>query len=147
MGEQLRRGMWELENGMSDVTVEEVRRLIEEGLGKRLTEYAVELEPAILSEASVSAVIRFTWNYAGREREQGVFKVLKPYVPECFGEDMRLLQDLGEFLTSPNRGYGFAIHDVKEMLAEVLLLLAHELEFRREQATLLAAAEVYRASI
>ncbi len=76
-----------------------------------------------------------------------MFKVLKPYVPECFGEDMKLLQELGEFLTSPNRGYGFAIHDVKEMLAEVLLLLEHELDFRREQATLLEAVKMYRASI
>ncbi len=76
-----------------------------------------------------------------------MFKVLKPYVPECFGEDMKLLQELGEFLTSPKRGYGFAIHDVKEMLAEVLLLLEHELDFRREQATLAEAAKMYRASI
>src|ERR1022692_4380270 len=144
---KLRRALSELENGMSDVTPEEVRRLIEERLGKRLTEYGVELEPAILSEASVSAVIRFTWNHPGREREQGVFKVLKPYVPECFAEDMTLLQRLGEFLTSPERGYGFAIHDVKDMLAEVLLLLAHELDFRREQATLLEAVKMYRASI
>jgi ubiquinone biosynthesis protein len=132
---------------MSDVTPEEVRRLVEERLGERLTTYAVELAPAILSEASVSAVIRFTWNMPGREREQGVFKVLKPYVPECFGEDMKLLQELGEFLTSPKRGYGFAIHDVKEMLAEVLLLLDHELDFRREQVTLLEAVKMYRASI
>jgi predicted unusual protein kinase regulating ubiquinone biosynthesis (AarF/ABC1/UbiB family) len=116
-------------------------------LGKRLAGYAVELESTILSEASVSAVIRFTWSCPGREREQGVFKVLKPYVPECFGEDMTLLQDLGEFLTSPERGYGFAIHDVKEMLAEVLLLLDHELDFRREQATLLEAVRMYQASI
>ena len=144
---KLRRALSELENGMSDVTPEEVRSLIEERLGKRLAAYAVEVEPSILSEASVSAVIRFTWNYPGREREQGVFKVLKPYVPECFGEDMTLLQDLGEFLTSPRRGYGFAIHDVKDMLAEVLLLLEHELDFRREQATLLEAVKMYRASI
>jgi ubiquinone biosynthesis protein len=144
---KLRRALSELENGMSDVTPEEIRGLIHERLGKRLADYAVELEPAILSEASVSAVIRFTWNCPGREREQGVFKVLKPYVPECFGEDMTLLQDLGGFLTSPERGYGFAIHDVKEMLAEVLLLLDHELDFRREQATLLEAVKMYRASI
>ena len=144
---KLHRALSELENGMSDVTPKEVRGLIEEKLGKKLTAYAVELEASILSEASVSAVMRFTWNYAGREREQGVFKVLKPYVPECFGEDMTLLQDLGEFLTSPERGYGFAIHDVKEMLAEVLLLLEHELDFRREQATLLEAVKMYRASI
>ena len=144
---KLRRALSELENGMSDVTAEEIRGLIEERLGKRLAEYAVELEPSVLSEASVSAVIRFTWNHPGREREQGVFKVLKPYVPECFGEDMTLLQDLGEFLTSPKRGYGFAIHDVKDMLAEVLLLLEHELDFRREQATLQEAVKMYRASI
>jgi ubiquinone biosynthesis protein len=144
---KLRLALSELENGMSDVTAGEVRGLIEEKLGKQLAAYDVQLESGILSEASVSAVIRFTWNCAGREREQGVFKVLKPYVPECFGEDMRLLQKLGEFLTSPQRGYGFAIHDVKDMLAEVLLLLEHELDFRREQATLLEAAKMYRASI
>src|SRR5579863_5647980 len=143
---KLRRALSELENGMSDVTVEEIRILIQERLGGRLADYAVEFAPAILSEASVSAVIRFTWNYPGREREQGVFKVLKPYVPECFGEDMTLLQELGEFLTSSSRGYGFTIHDVKDMLAEVLLLLDHELDFRREQATLVEAAKMYRAS-
>ncbi len=144
---KLRQALSELENGMSDVTVHQVRSLLEEKLGKQLAVYDVQLESDILSEASVSAVIRFTWNSAGRERELGVFKVLKPYVPECFGEDMTLLQKLGEFLTSPARGYGFAVHDVKDMLAEVLLLLEHELDFRREQATLGEAARMYRASI
>jgi len=145
--DKLRQALSELENGMSDMTVDEVHRLIRERLGDRLAAYAVELAPAILSEASVSAVIRFTWNDPGREREEGVFKVLKPYVPECFEEDMTLLQRLGEFLASPRRGYGFAIHDVKEMLAEVRLLLEHELDFRREQAALGEAAKMYRASI
>jgi len=144
---RLRSALSELENGMSDVTPQEIRALIEHRLGKRLDTYAVELEADILSEASVSAVIRFTWNQPGRERAQGVLKVLKPYVPQCFAEDMRLLQSLGEFLTSADRGYGFAIHDVKDMLAEVLLLLEHELDFRREQATLLQAVKMYRASI
>jgi len=144
---KLRRALSELENGMSDVTPEEIRRLIEQRLGERLASYAVELEAKVLSEASVSAVIRCTWSHPGREREQGVLKVLKPYVPQCFAEDMRLLQGLGEFLTSAERGYGFAIRDVKDMLAEVLLLLEHELDFRREQDTLLEAVKMYRASI
>ncbi len=144
---KLRQALSELENGMSDVTSEEVRGLIEERLGGRLAEYAVELESAILSEASVSAVIRFTWCYPGREREQGVFKVLKPYVPECFDEDITLLQKLGLYLASPRRGYGFAIREVREMLAEVRLLLEHELDFRREQSSLLEAVQMYRASI
>uniref|UniRef100_Q027M7 ABC-1 domain protein n=1 Tax=Solibacter usitatus (strain Ellin6076) TaxID=234267 RepID=Q027M7_SOLUE len=144
---KLRLALSELENGMSDVTPGEARRIIEARLGPRLAEYAVELDTVILSEASVSAVVRFTWSYPGREREQGVFKVLKPYVPLCFGEDMALLRKLGVFLTSPQRGYGFAIRDVEEMITEVLLLLEHELDFRREQATLGEAAKMYRASI
>ena len=144
---KLRRALSELENGMTGVTVEEVRGLIQERLGDRLGTYAVRLAPAILSEASVSVVIGFTWSQPGREREGGVFKVLKPYVPECFSEDMKLLQSLGEFLASPRRGYGFAIRDVSETLTEVRLLLAHELDFRREQTALGRAAEMYRASI
>jgi ubiquinone biosynthesis protein len=105
------------------------------------------MEDAILSEASVSAVIRFTWKNPDREREQGVFKVLKPHIPDCFGEDMRLLQRMGEFLAKREHGYGFAIRDVDEMLTEVRLLLERELDFPREQATLADAAKTYRASI
>ncbi len=143
----LRTALIELENGMSDVTPEEIRAIIAARLGPALETYAVELEPAIFSEASVSAVVRFTWKKRGRERERGVFKVLKPYVPDCFAEDMTLLQQLGEFLAAADRGYGFAVRDVKEMLAEVRLLLEHELDFAREQATLIDARRTFRASI
>src|ERR1035441_963282 len=57
---KLRRALSELENGMSDVTPQETRGLPEQKIRDRLVEYGVELEPPILSEASVSAVIRFT---------------------------------------------------------------------------------------
>jgi ubiquinone biosynthesis protein len=140
----LRSALSELENGMSDVTPHEIRAIIAEQLGGRLERYAVEIEPRIFSEASVSAVMRFTWNEPGRERERGVFKVLKPYVPDCFGEDMTVLQELGDYLAGTDRGYGFAIHDVKEMLAEVRMLLEPEVDFRREQATLVEAHRAYR---
>jgi ubiquinone biosynthesis protein len=137
----------ELENGMADVTIGEIRAIIEEQLGERLTAHSVVLGRSIFSEASVSAVVRFTWKKPDREREHGVFKVLKPYVPACFAEDMTLLQQLGEFLASPDRGYEIAIRDVTEMLVEVRMLLEHELEFTREQATLEEVQGAYRASI
>ena len=57
----------------------------------------------MLSEASVSAVIRFTWKNPDRERQRGVFKVLKPYVREYYAEDMTLLQELGAFLAAGKR--------------------------------------------
>jgi ubiquinone biosynthesis protein len=90
--------------------------------------------------------MRFTWCHPGREREEGVFKVMKPHVPACFAEDMKLLQRLGEYLTGKSRKYGFAVRQVKETLEEVRLLLEHELDFAREQATLGEAARMYRSS-
>jgi ubiquinone biosynthesis protein len=143
----LRTVLSELENGMSDVRVEEVHGIIREQIGDRLQKFAVEIEPGILSEASVSAVIRFSWQNPDREREYGVFKVLKPYVPECFAEDTRLLQDLGAYLCAKERGYGFAARDVNEMLSEVRLLLQHELDFGREQVTLAEAHRTYQGTL
>jgi ubiquinone biosynthesis protein len=143
----LRDALTELENGMSDVTAEAIRAIVNERLGDRISRYQVELDEQILSEASVSAVTRFRWRDRGREPERGVFKVLKPYVPACFAEDMQLLQNLGNYLAAEERGYGFATRDIDEMITEVRLLLDRELDFKREQDTLRAAARIYRSSL
>lgn len=143
----LRKALTELENGISDITVTEVHSIIRERLGSRLDQFDVRLDAELLSEASVSAVVRFTWKNPDRERERSVFKVLKPYIPGCFAEDMGLLQQLGEYLAGREKGYDFAVHDVDEMLTEVRLLLDHELDFRREQATLAEAVLTYRGSL
>jgi ubiquinone biosynthesis protein len=142
----LRTQLARLENGMSDVGPEEIRAIIDAQLGPRLSKYSVKIDPLIAFEASVSAVMRFTWHNPERERERGVFKVLKPYVPLCFTEDMTLLQGLGDHLASTDRGYGFAVRDVRETLEEVRTLLQHELDFPREQATLVEAYRAYRSS-
>jgi len=143
---KLREALSELENGMSDVAAADIRAIIETRLGDRLEHYAVQIAPEILSEASVSAVMRFSWCHPGREREEGVFKVLKPYVPACFAEDMKLLAQVGGYLAGKGRKYGFAVREVEETLEEVRLLLEHELDFEREQATLAEAARMYRSS-
>jgi ubiquinone biosynthesis protein len=143
----LRTALIELENGMSDVGIAEIHAIIVDRLGPRLEQFAVKIDSAILSEASVSAVVRFTWNNPNRERERAVFKVLKSYVPGCFAEDMSLLQQLGDFLTSREQGYDFAVRDIDEMLTDVRLLLERELDFTREQATLVDAELSFRASI
>jgi len=129
---ELRQALTELENGMSDVTFDEVRAIIQEQLGPRLQEFGVQLSPSIFKEGSASAVLPFTWK-GGR----GVFKVLKSYVPECFAEDIALLQELGESLR---------VSDVRDLLTEVGQLLAHELDFEMEQQTLEEARRMYRSS-
>jgi ubiquinone biosynthesis protein len=143
----LRHALEELENGMSDAQPAEIRAIVEDELGSLLETYGVVMAPEIFKEGSAAAILPFTWRSAGGECERGVFKVLKPYVPACFAEDMTLLQQLGEYLAAPERGYEFAVRDLREMISEVRLLLEHELEFTREQATLVEAARGYRSSI
>jgi ubiquinone biosynthesis protein len=89
----LRDALARLENGIRDVKAEEIRKIIQRDLGERLQTYDVHVESKILSEASVSAVLRFTWrDPASGRRARGVFKVLKPHIPEYFAEDMDYLQ-------------------------------------------------------
>jgi predicted unusual protein kinase regulating ubiquinone biosynthesis (AarF/ABC1/UbiB family) len=129
----LRQALAELENGMSDATPDEIRTIVTEQLGPRMEQYSVEPDLAIFKEGSASAILGFAWRRPDGDRARGVFKVLKPYVPACFAEDMTLLQRLGEFLASKERGYEFEVSDLQAMLVEVRLLLEHELDFEREQ--------------
>lgn len=76
----VKRELTQLENGICDVTIDAIRTIIVQDLGPKLERYAVEIDDKIFSEASVSAVVRFTWyNPKLRQREHGVFKVSKPY--------------------------------------------------------------------
>ncbi len=141
----LRRALSELENGISDMDAEEVRKIILAELGPRLEQNRVKLMPGIFCEASVSAVVRFTWwNPELGQRERGVFKVMKPYIPECFAEDMELLAKLAKYLGARHREYGFARRVLPDTFRDVRELLQHEVNFAREQATLAEAGDLYR---
>ena len=141
----MRRALSQLENGISDMDAAEVRRIIVKELGPRLEENQVKLKPGIFSEASVSAVVRFTWwNPELGRRERGVFKVMKPYIPECFAEDMELLAQLAKYLGARHREYGFAPRVLPDTFRDVRDLLQHEVNFAREQATLEEAHKLYR---
>jgi predicted unusual protein kinase regulating ubiquinone biosynthesis (AarF/ABC1/UbiB family) len=141
----LRDALARLENGIRDVKAEEIREIIHHDLGERVKIYDVRVERKILSEASVSAVLRFTWRdpESGR-RERGVFKVLKPHIPEYFAEDMEYLQGLAHHFADRHHTYGFPSHLIPDTFKKVRRLLRHEVNFRREQKTLLEAGDLYR---
>ena len=143
---RVRRALSELENGISDVSINEIRRIIVQQLRRRLAKYAVEIDSAILCEASVSAVVPFTWrNPESGRRERGVFKVLKPYIPSCYAEDMKILQQLAGHLARKHRTSGVRLAGLAETLTEIRLLLEREVDFRGEQKTLLNALRIYRS--
>ncbi len=142
----LRNALAKLENGIRDVRPEDMRTLVEQGLGARVKTFDVRIAPRLLSEASVSAVVRFTWrNPETRQRERGVFKVLKPHIPEYFGEDMAYLQGLAEYFGDQHHTYGVEADLIPDTFRKVQRLLRHEVNFVREQKTLLEARTLYRS--
>lgn len=142
----LRNALARLENGIRDVRPEDVNAIVVRELGPRLDKYSVKISSAILSEASVSAVVRFTWLDPDTGlRERGVFKVLKPHIPEYFAEDMAYLQGLAQYFGKQHRSYGFPSDLLPDTFRKVQRLLRHEVNFRREQKTLIEAANLYRS--
>ena len=141
----LRNALARLENGIRDVKPEDMRAIIHKELGPRLEKYEVEIAPGLLSEASVSAVLRFRWkNPETGKRERGVFKVLKPHIPQYFSEDMDYLQGLAQYFGDRHHTYGFPAHLIPDTFKKVRRLLQNEVNFGREQKTLLEAWELYR---
>jgi ubiquinone biosynthesis protein len=141
----LRRALAKLENGIRDVKVEDIRFLVEHALSSQLKTFNVTIAPAILSEASVSAVVRFTWkNPETRRLERGVFKVLKPHIPEYFAEDMNYLQGLAQYFGDQHHTYGCEANLIPDTFRKVQRLLRHEVNFIREQNTLGEAWTLYR---
>jgi ubiquinone biosynthesis protein len=142
----LRNALARLENGIRDVQPEDVVSIIRHELGAKVEKYSVEIKPSILSEASVSAVLRFTWrNPESSRRERGVFKVLKPHIPEYFAEDMNYLRGLAQYFGDRKHNYGFSRHVIPDTFKKVRRLLRHEVNFVREQKTLLEAGNLYRS--
>ena len=140
----LRKALTTLENGIHDVTAEEICAIIEMRLGSRRESFDVQIRPRILSEASVSAVVPFTWWNPDRKlHEKGVFKVLKPHIRKFFAEDVDLLQQLARFFGRKHREYGFGPHVIPDTFTKVRQLLQHEVDFAGEQANLVKAQAVY----
>ena len=142
----LRNALAKLEDGIRDVDVGDIRAIVQKALGPRVKTLEVEIAPKILKEASVSAVVRFSWRnpHTGR-RERGVFKVLKPHIPEYFAEDMDYLQGLAQYFGDRHHTYGFAPHLIPDTFRKVRRLLRHEVNFAREQKTLIEAKNLYHS--
>ncbi len=141
---RFRRALSQLENGISDVTISDIRAVILRELGAKVKEYAIRLDSGIYFEASVSAVVRFTWrNPRSGQRERGVFKVLKPHIPSCYSEDMRILQQLARHLARKHVEDRTRLAGIAETITEIRVLLEREVDFPREQRTLVVVGRTY----
>lgn len=140
----LRAALSRLENSVSDVRFASILEILKEDLGTQLAAFGITIEDSLLSEATVSAVVRFSWVEPDKgARRRGVFKVLKPHIPVCFAEDLDLFRQLSEFLSSQHARYGPVVTYLPEVFRDVRLLLEHEVRFESEQQNLAEAARFY----
>jgi ubiquinone biosynthesis protein len=142
---ELRTRLAELEDEIHEVSAPEIRGEVERQLHDALIEQQVEIEPDLYAEGSVSALLRFTRrNPPAGEPAVGVFKVLKPFIPEYFREDMNVLSDLARYFDQNQHRYNLGQLNLRGVIEDVKDLFLSETNFMLERQSMAAALERYR---
>jgi ubiquinone biosynthesis protein len=142
---ELRSRLAELEDGIHEVSAPEIRVEVERQLGDALAEQQVEIEPELYAEGSVSALLRFTRaNPPVGEPAVGVFKVLKPFIPEYFQEDLEVLSELARYFDQNQHRYNLDQLNLSGVIEDVKDLFLSETNFVLERQSMAAALERYR---
>ena len=133
-----------LENGVYGTSPENIAEGIERQLELAGRRGRVQLQPFILSEASVGAVMKFHWHPpSSPERVQGVFKVLKPGIRRQLSEELLILEKTAAFFETHRRRYPFKDFRFLEVFQEVREMLVNEIDLAAEQTYLVEAAAFF----
>lgn len=140
----LRKWLIGLENGCYGADITAVRKIILKEVRNYSVPLNIELDPDILSEASVGAVVGFTWTApnTGRSR-RGAFKVLKPGVREKLQEEFILLDDLARHYHRQRHRYPLRKFTFVETFEDIRSALTEEIDLSGEQAHLKRAGRFY----
>jgi predicted unusual protein kinase regulating ubiquinone biosynthesis (AarF/ABC1/UbiB family) len=142
---ELRVRLAALEDGIREVDAQEIRGEVERQLGHALIRQQVEIEPDLYAEGSVSALLRFTRrNPPAGEPSVGVFKVLKPFIPQYFHEDLEILSELAAYFDRHQDRYDLGRFNLRNTIEGVKDLFLLETDFARERQSMAAAIERYR---
>jgi len=133
-----------LEDGIHDVEESEIRAEVETQLAPLLAEYRVDIKPGIYGEGSVSALLRFTCRAClDSGPVVGVFKVLKPFIPKYFKEELALLADLADYFDANPQRYNLGKLNLRAILDDVRELYEREIDFVNERENLGMARQRY----
>jgi ubiquinone biosynthesis protein len=134
-----------LEDGIREVSEAEIRAEIERQLGDILLEQDVKIAPGLYAEGSVSAIVRFSRRFPPPgEPASGVFKVLKPFIPEYFREDLDILAGLARYLDEHQDRYHLGRLNLGSIVEGIRDLFLRETDFVHERQAMAAAGERYR---
>jgi len=123
-----------LENGSYGTAIGSIMERIDCHLELTDCRDRVSVKPAILSEASVGAVIPFHWNPpSSREKIQGVFKILKPGLRKQLEEELAILEKTAAFFENNRHRYPFKDFRFLDVFQEVREMLVKEIDLAAEQ--------------
>ena len=135
----------QLEKGFYKTDTAKLVQQLTEWLAGVDPDLQVSLEPHILAEASVAAVLSFTYQKKhGEGRSKGVFKILKPEIEDYLLEELSLLKDVASFFENHREAYGLQEMMVVDLFSEVRDDLVREVDLAAEQKNLTEAGEIYR---
>lgn len=134
-----------LENGCYGTPLDGIMERIDGQLEQTDNRDRVQVQPAILSEASVGAVIAFDWNRPPSQvRTEGVFKILKPDIRRHLDEELVILEKTAAFFEENRHRYPLKDFKFLDVFKEVREMLVKEIDLAAEQTNLVEAARFYR---
>jgi ubiquinone biosynthesis protein len=140
----LRKWLIGLENGCYGADIKTIRKMILKEVRNYSIPLKIQVDPEILSEASVGAVVGFTWTAPdnGRSR-RGAFKVLKPGVREKLEEEFILLDDLALHFHRRRHRCPLQKFTFVETFGDIRSALTEEIDLSGEQTRLKRAGRFY----
>lgn len=127
-----------LENGRYGTAADDLVDHITDRLIPQGTHDSVQVDPFILSEASVGAVIPFR-----HEGGKGVFKVLKKNVQTNLAQELAIFEQMADYFETHRDRYALRNFQFLKVFDDVREILGRETDLQAEQAHLADAAEFY----
>jgi ubiquinone biosynthesis protein len=142
---RVREWLIQLENGSYGTDAAGLSRMIEDELGSDLCRFSIRMDAQLLAEASVGAVLPFSWREPGADTErEGVFKALKPMVSARLSEELDALDALADYFEARRQCYALGNFRFRELFEDVRSALLEELDLVAEQENLRQARRFYR---
>lgn len=140
----VRQWLIHLENGRYGTAADELLAHISSQLDLADEQRRVNIDPQILSEASVGAVIPFSWS-PDKERPaiRGVFKLLKPNIKKYLAEELTVFESMAHFFGNHRHRYDMKEFRFLDVFKDVVKILEREVDLAAEQAHLRQAARFY----
>lgn len=141
----VRQWLIHLENGRYGTLPDDLLAHIGVRLNSINKHHGVQIDPHILSEASVGAVIPFKRRADGkRGGVRGVFKVLKPNIKEKLAEELAVFEKIAAFFEQHRHRYALKDFRFLDVFKDVAEILEKEVDLCAEQSHLCEAVRFYK---